>query len=56
MNEERETKKVFGSRSPCFVVANVLDSDIFVNEFELQPRYYLHFHYNTLGKYMKPHK
>ena len=30
------------------VVANVLDYDIVVYEFELHPRYYVHFRTNTL--------
>ena len=34
----------------CDVVANVLDSDIVVNEFELQTHYYVHFWTNNLGK------
>ena len=36
------------------VVANVLDFDIVVNEFELQSRYYVHFRTNTLGKDINP--
>ena len=36
------------------VVADVLDYDIFVNEFELWSRYYVHFRTNTLGKGMNP--
>ena len=35
-------------------VANVLDSDIVVSEFELQSRYYVQFRINTLGKCMNP--
>ena len=31
-------------------MANVLDCDIVVSEFELQSRYYLHFETNTTGK------
>ena len=34
------------------VVANVLDCDIVVSEFELQWRYYVHFQTNILGKDM----
>ena len=34
----------------CDAVANVLDSDILVSEFELQSRYYVHFRTNTLGQ------
>ena len=37
-------------RSSCGVVANVLDCDIVVSEFELQSRYYIPFQTNTLGK------
>ena len=33
-------------------VANVLDSDIIVNEFELQSRCYIYFQMNTLEKNM----
>ena len=29
--------------SPCIIVVNVLNCDILVREFELQPRYYVHF-------------
>ena len=36
------------------VVANVLEGNFVVNEFELQSHYYVHFWYNTLGKGMKP--
>ena len=34
------------------VVANVLDCDIIVSEFEIQSRYYVHFQINTLRKGM----
>ena len=34
------------------VVANMMDCDIVVSEFELQSRYYYHFLSNTLGKGM----
>ena len=40
--------------SPCGLVANVLDSDIVVSEFELQPLYYVHFRTYTLGKFINP--
>ena len=33
---------------------SVVDCDIVVSEFELQPRYYIHFQTNTLGKGMNP--
>ena len=36
------------------VVANVLDCDIVVSEFELQSRYNVHFWTNIIGKYMNP--
>ena len=36
------------------VVANMLDSDIVVNEFKLHSRYYIHFKTNTFGKGLKP--
>ena len=36
------------------VVANVLDCDIIVSMFELQPCYYVPFQTNALGKSMKP--
>ena len=32
------------------VEVNVMDCDIVVNEFELQPRYYVHFRTNTCRK------
>ena len=40
--------------SPNDVVANVLDCDIVVSEFELQWRDYVRFRVNTLGEDMKP--
>ena len=40
----------FSLENPHGVVANVLDCDIAVSEFELQPRYYIHFRTYTLGK------
>ena len=39
---------------PRVFVANALDCDIVVSEFELQSRYYVHFRTNTLGKGMNP--
>ena len=36
--------------SPRGVVANVLDCNIVINEFELQSCYYIDFRTNTLGK------
>ena len=36
--------------SPCGVVANVLDSDIVVNEFKPHSRYCVNIRTNTLGK------
>ena len=36
-------------RGPHGEVANVLDCDIVVSEFELQLRYYIHFRTNTHG-------
>ena len=36
------------------VVANMLDYDIVVSDFELQSRYYVHFRTNTLEKGMNP--
>ena len=41
-------------RSLSGVMANVLDCDILVSEFELQSRYYVYFRINTLGKGMSP--
>ena len=38
------------SRSHCSVVANVLDGEIVVSEFELQSRCYVHFRTITLRK------
>ena len=34
------------------VVANMLDSNVVVNDFELQSRYYVHFWIYTFGKGM----
>ena len=36
------------------VVANVMDCDIVVSEFELQSRYYVYFQINNLVKGMNP--
>ena len=41
-------------RGPGCVVANVLNCDIVVSEFELQLRHYIHFLANTHGKCTKP--
>ena len=38
---------------PRGAMANALNCDIVVNEFELQSFYYIHFQINTLGKDMK---
>ena len=38
--------------NPSGVMANGLDNDIVVSEFELQSRFYIHFQTNTLGKGM----
>ena len=40
--------------SPRDEEAKVLDSDLKVNELDLQLRYYVHFRTNTLGKGMNP--
>ena len=42
-----------GRESTRSVVANMLDCNIVVNEFELQSRYYVYFRTNTLPKGMK---
>ena len=42
----------FQEKVPVTFMANVLDCDLFVNEFKLQLRYYVHFRTNTLGKCM----
>ena len=39
---------LFLRRSPCDVVANVLDCDIVVNDFELHSRDYVQFKTNNL--------
>ena len=39
--------------SPRNVVANLLDSDIEVNEFELQSLHYVHFRTHAFGKGME---
>ena len=36
------------------VVANVINCDFVVREFELKSSYYVHFRSNTLGKSMNP--
>ena len=36
------------------VVANILDCDIVVSEFELKSRYYVHFRFDTFRKGMNP--
>ena len=43
---------IVSSGDPCGVVANVVDCEIIVIEFELQLRYYLHFPINSFGKNM----
>ena len=43
-----------GFVSSCSVVANVLECDIVVREFELQGCYCFHFWTNTIGKGMNP--
>ena len=40
------------SRSPGGVVANVLNCDLVVIQFELPSRYYVHFWFITLGENM----
>ena len=42
------TRQSLQGQSPRSVVANVLDCDIVVSEFEHQSRYYVHFWTNTL--------
>ena len=42
-------------RSHRSVVANVLDCDIVVSEFEFQARCYVYYWTNALGKGMKEH-
>ena len=39
---------------PRGVVGKVMDCRLVINDFELQSRYYVHFHTNTVGKGMKP--
>ena len=39
----------------CVVLANVLDCDIVISEFELYSRYYTYFWINTFEKRMDPH-
>ena len=41
---------LFMGESRHSVVVNVLNCNILVSEFKLQPCYYIHFHINTLGK------
>ena len=41
-------------RCPRGVMVKAMDCGIVVSEFELQPRYYVHFQANTLGKGMNP--
>ena len=40
--------------SPRGVVANVLDGNFVVSEFELQSHYYIHFRTNSLGERYEP--
>ena len=37
------------------VMIKVMDCKIVIREFVLQPRYYVHFQANTIGKGMNPH-
>ena len=41
-------------RSPCGIVAKVLDYNIVVSKSELQPYYYIHFQTNTLKEGITP--
>ena len=40
--------------SPRGVMVKELDCGLYVSEFELLTRYYVHFQSNTLGKSLKP--
>ena len=51
---KKKKKKKLIKRKCVDAVANVLNSDIIVNEFELQSRYEVHFRTNILGKSMDP--
>ena len=44
----------YRKRSRLGIVADVLNCDIVVNEFELQSHYYIQFQTNTLAKGMNP--
>ena len=44
--------KLNDQQCPHDVMANVLDCDIVIREFELQTRHYVHLRTNTLGKGM----
>ena len=45
---------VCGGGRPCDVVANVLNYNIVVSEFELKLCFYVHYRTNTLGKGTNP--
>ena len=47
-----EIEKMVGY--PCGVMVKAMDCGIVVNEFVLQPHFYVHFLANTLGKGMNP--
>ena len=51
MRDQVFNRKTY-TESPCDVVANVVDCDLVVSEFELQSRYYVNFRTNTFGKGM----
>ena len=42
--------------NPRGIVVNVMNCDIVVSEFELQPHYHIHFRANTFGKGINPLK
>ena len=50
---DMSTRLVVG-KSPCGIVANVLDYNIVVSEFELHSGYYIPFRVNTLGEGYEP--
>ena len=53
LSTEQTRKFIYQGECPRCVVTNVLISDIVINEFEFQLRYYVHFRTDTLRKGMK---
>ena len=54
MQSEYSTAPADWAKSPCSIMAKILNSDLKVSEFKLQLCYYVHIQSYTLGKSMNP--